>query len=120
MTCQGDRNGMLWLSPGYSGLSYGVMLGICLVLLELRLGVKPWATWSPVLKPGPLPRLHVPQECRRWGPVQRGRHGHSQPLLVPDGSVHRGVGRGPGTDQSHVHEKHFLGEHITQQRDLAS
>lgn len=50
------------------------------------------------------------------GPVRRGRLGHWQPPLVPDGSVRRD----PGTEQSHAHGEHFLGEHVTQQRDLAS
>lgn len=68
---------------------------------------------------GPPPRPCVPRACPQ-GPVQRGRLGHWQPPLVPDGSVRRDVGRDPGTEQSHAHGEHFLGEHITQQRDLAS
>lgn len=46
--------------------------------------------------------------------------GPVQPPLVPDGSVCRDAGRDPGTEQSHAHGEHFLGEHVAQQRDLAS
>lgn len=96
-------------------MSCGVVLGICLALLELRFGVKPWAIRRPVLKLHPTPRLRVPRGPQ--GAVQRGRQGPWLRLLVPDGAVRRDMGRDPATDQSHAHREHFLGGHVTQQAE---